>query len=181
VVVLPVAAAVAVVVAAVLLAAALAAVGDVAAAVSVCTPGSTAQACQPPQVATVAAVSSRHKVWPRPLLCFSRSTTAVTTQNPRQCSPPRAAPPNNQRLRDKGWCHEGSTDLCSPFDARTSRCNNRTTPGAEKPKKIKTPLEPAKKRWSRTPHLCSPNWSGGTVGASAHPQSGLVVSTWKRV
>jgi hypothetical protein len=28
---------------------------------------------------------------------------------------------------------------------------------------LKTPLEPAKKRWSRTPHLCSPNWSGGTV------------------
>jgi hypothetical protein len=66
-----------------------------------------------------------------------------------------------------------STDLCSPFDARTCRCNNRTTPGAgpskaaQKPKKntLKTPLEPAKKRWSRTPHLCSPNWSGGTVSA----------------
>jgi hypothetical protein len=64
-----------------------------------------------------------------------------------------------------------STDLCSPFDVRTCRCNNRTTPGAgpskaaQKPKKhtLKTPLEPAKKRWSRTPHLCSPNWSGGTV------------------
>jgi hypothetical protein len=63
-----------------------------------------------------------------------------------------------------------STDLCSPFDARTCRCNNRTTPGAgpskaaQKLKKtLKTPLEPAKKRWSWTPHLCSPNWSGGTV------------------
>jgi hypothetical protein len=63
-----------------------------------------------------------------------------------------------------------STGLCSPFDARILRCNNRTTPGAgpskapQKPKKtLKTPLEPAKKRWSRTPHLCSPNWSGGTV------------------
>jgi hypothetical protein len=65
-----------------------------------------------------------------------------------------------------------STGLCSPFDARILRCNNRTTPGAgpskapQKPKNtLKTPLEPAKKRWSRTPHLCSPNWSGGAVSA----------------
>ena len=72
-----------------------------------------------------------------------------------------------------------STDLCSPFDARTSRCNNRTTPGAgpskaaQKPKiTLKTPLEPAKKRWSRTPHLCSPNWSGGTVDICSRRERG---------
>jgi hypothetical protein len=40
--------------------------------------------------------------------------------------------------------------------------------------KLKTPLEPAKKRWSRTPHLCSPNWSGGTV---THPASVLHLCT----
>jgi hypothetical protein len=54
------------------------------------------QAWQPSQVAAVAAVDSRHKVWPKPLLCFSRNTTAVTTKSPR--SSPRALTNNQLRL-----------------------------------------------------------------------------------
>jgi hypothetical protein len=42
-----------------------------------------------------------------------------------------------------------STDLCSPFDARTSRCNNRTTPGAGPSKAAQKPKNNSKHPWSR--------------------------------
>jgi hypothetical protein len=64
-----------------------------------------------------------------------------------------------------------STDLCSPFDARILRCNNRTTPGAGPSKAAQKPKKTSKHPWSRPKrggaghptHLCSPNWSGGAV------------------
>jgi hypothetical protein len=41
--------------------------------------------------------------------------------------------------------HSPSTDLYSPFDARTSRCNNRTTPGAGPSKAAQKQLKSQKK------------------------------------
>jgi hypothetical protein len=42
-----------------------------------------------------------------------------------------------------------STDLCSPFDVRTCRCNNRTTPGAGPSKAAQKPKQNSKHPWSR--------------------------------
>jgi hypothetical protein len=88
----------------------------------------TSQACQSaPQVATVAAVSSRHKVWPRPLLCFSRSTTAVTTQSlvlkARASAPlPELLPPTTSDCVTKGGASAhrvgSSSALGNACDAR---------------------------------------------------------------
>jgi hypothetical protein len=70
-----------------------------------------------------------------------------------------------------------STDLCSPFDVRILRCNNRTTPGAGPSKAAeKKNLEPAKKRWSRTSTSVAQIGVGGLWPA----ESGLLVLTSDR-
>jgi hypothetical protein len=87
--------------------------------------------------------------------------------------------------REGGGCLSPSTGLCSPFDVQhILRCNNRTTPGAGPSKAAQKPKKNSKHPWSRpkrggaghrTPHRCSPNWSGGTVvGAEGKGVTGLL-------
>jgi hypothetical protein len=42
-----------------------------------------------------------------------------------------------------------STDICSPFDVRILRCNNRSTPGAGPSKATQKPRKNSKHPWSR--------------------------------
>jgi hypothetical protein len=146
----PVAAAVGAVVVAMVLAAALAAVGAVAAAVSVCTPALPHQACQPPQVATVAAVSSRHKAWTRPLLCFSRSTPTAARRHhskPAPVVPSPSCPPQQPATAGQRAVPRRTER------ARRQHLEARVTRASEPPRRSRAPsaeLTPFPTRFSST-------------------------------
>jgi hypothetical protein len=94
------------------------------------------QACQPPQVAAVAALSSRHKVCPRPLLCFSRSPAEhhrchLSPLKARASDPlPELLPPTTSDFGTKGGASAhrvgSSSALGSACDARFRACSRGT-------------------------------------------------------
>jgi hypothetical protein len=65
---------------------------------------------------------------------------------------------------DESLDNSPSTDLCSPFDVRTCRCNNRTTPGAGPSKAAQKQLKSQKKN-------SKPPWSRPKRGGAGHPTS----------
>jgi hypothetical protein len=92
------------------LAAALADAGAVAAAVSVCTPGTPGLSAPPSrdsssrQQQTQSMAEAVALLLPEHHRRHHSKPAPVPVPPVLQCSPPQAASPNNQRLRDKGWC-----------------------------------------------------------------------------